>query len=45
MNSVGVFGLLPAPSANSIAKDFNGGGYADVVLENTANGGTGYLAP
>jgi hypothetical protein len=38
MNSVGVFGLLPTPSAHSIAKDFNGDRYADVVLENTVSG-------
>ena len=37
MNSVGVFGVLPTPGS-SIAKDFNGDGYADLVFENTATG-------
>jgi FG-GAP-like repeat len=38
MTSVGVFGFLPPPSQKPTAKDFNGDGYADLILENTANG-------
>ena len=37
MNSVGVFGVLPTPGS-SIAKDFNGDGYSDLVFENSATG-------
>jgi FG-GAP repeat len=42
MNSVGVFGLLPAPPANRVAKDFNFDGYADLVWENTTTGERGF---